>query len=177
MHTVSYVYPMDGAGKLARILLNSTIREVWNLMSEKDKCLAEIGFSNFDEYKQSYLWTSIKKHILWRDANICRSKYCRNRATEVVTLAYSVPILLGKSPHCLVSVCPDCFYEIEIGKDGEPRPTNESLSKTLFKLTESSLVKGVSNPYIGKWFRNQFDTNITVRKDLLKELKELNLNV
>lgn len=168
---------MDGAGKLARILLNSTIREVWNLMSVKDECLAEIGFSNFVEYKQSYLWTVIKKHILRRDANICRSKYCRNRATEVVMLAYSVPILLGKSPHCLVSVCPDCFYEIEIDKKGVPRPINESLSKTLFKLTESSLVKGVSNPYIGKWYRNQADANGSVRIELLKELKELNLNV
>ena len=107
-------------------------------MEQKDVCSAELGFKDFEEYKKSYLWIIIRKHILHRDACICRGKYCKNRASKVVHLAYTVPILLGKSPHCLVSVCPDC--EKEINESDNP------LQETIYKLTETQLVKGVSIP-------------------------------
>lgn len=134
--------------------------------------LAEIGFKSLKEYRSSKMWNIIQQHVLDRDAGQCRAKRCNDRAVAVVPMAYSVPILLGKSPHCLISVCDYCFDQIVLSEDLVSRPIAEQLSITVIKITGTEITKGVSSPYLGKWFKNQYSANIRFGQQLKTALKD-----
>lgn len=139
--------------------------------------LAEIGFTSLEEYRSSELWKIIEKMVLERDAGQCRAKRCNDRAVAVVPMAYSVPIFLGKSPHCLISVCDYCFDQINLSEDLVQRSAEERLAITVIKITGTEITKGVSAPYLGKWFKNQYSANIRFGQQLKAALKEANCYV
>ena len=141
---------------------------------ERQHVIQQLGFSNYKEYLQSDLWKIIRKHILARDAYHCRARRCNNRTNEVHHFTYDSATLIGRSPYTLVSLCRECHYSIEFDGD-KKRPLKEVQIKTLEKVLDTSIIKGVSNPKIGKWFRNQIQMNIKIRDSIRAELKGISL--
>lgn len=133
--------------------------------------LKQLGFSNYQEYLNSILWKIIRKHVLYRDVRFCRSRRCNNKSNIVHHLNYNVPTLIGQSPQTLITVCSECHQEIEF--DGtKKRSLKDTQRRTLELVTGSNLTVGVSNPKIGFWFKNQYHSNIEVRKAIQLELQE-----
>lgn len=136
---------------------------------ERNNILAQMGFLSYQEYRESELWKIIKKHVLERDYYYCRGKLCNNRSRTVHHFTYNRPTLEGQSPYTLITLCETCHRKVEfIGN--KKRNFRDVQKATLELVTNTELLKGVSNPKVGRWFRNQFQMNIPVRNAIQKEL-------
>jgi hypothetical protein len=141
---------------------------------ERQIALTQLRFNNYQEYLDSKLWKVIRKHILERDVNFCRARKCNNRSNEVHHFNYGTVTLLGQSPQTLVTLCRACHEKAHFDKE-KSLPLKQVQIRTLEMVIGTSIKNGVSNPSIGKWFRNQYQCNIQVRKDILKELAKIGI--
>lgn len=141
---------------------------------ERQIALTELKFNSYREYLDSKLWKVIRKHILDRDVNFCRARKCNNRSKEVHHFNYGIVTLLGQSPQTLVTFCRSCHEKAHF-EDGKSLPLKQVQIRTLEMVIGTSIKTGVSNPSIGKWFRNQYHCNIQVRKDIQEELAKLGI--
>ena len=139
---------------------------------ERNEILAELGFLSYQDYLDSELWKVIRKHILDRDYYYCRGKLCNQRTNVVHHFTYNRPTLLGLSPYTLITLCRDCHKKVEYA-NGEKRNLRDVQRATLELVTGTRIEKGISNPKIGWWFKNQFQMNVPIRDAIQKELKEI----
>lgn len=139
----------------------------------RNKILKEMGFSSYEEYRESELWDIIRKKVLSRDACFCR--ICGKRGYEVHHFTYNEKILRGERPEVLITLCRECHQEIEF-QGSKKRSLKDSQRMLLEKVTRTKLVKGVSNPKVGRWFRNQWKTNLPIAAELKEETKHVSLS-
>jgi hypothetical protein len=142
---------------------------------ERNVVLKEMGFRSYQEYLDSELWSIIRKNILSRDAHFCRGKLCNSRSTLVHHLSYNKPTLLGEAPFALITLCKDCHRKVE-WNGSTKRTLKESQKATLELVIGTVLEKGVSNPRVGRWFRNQLQMNVPIRKAILEEINNVSLS-
>lgn len=139
---------------------------------KRDEIVEAMGFRNYSDYLKSDRWKIIRSHILFRDAYICR--ICSTRkATEVHHFTYSESILKGERPELLVSTCRDCHQAIEFDIEGKKRCLKDVQKDFLEKVLRTKLQKGVSNPKIGRWFRNHRQTNKPVLESIAESIRQL----
>lgn len=72
--------------------------------------LKHLGYESYTQYLRSSKWKNIRKKILVRDSNKCRS--CGERASCVHHISYSVDVLNGEDLLPLYSMCNDCHNHI-----------------------------------------------------------------
>jgi len=85
--------------------------------------LKKLGFDNYDQYRCSPLWRTIRCEVLKRDGHKCR-KCGTATADQVHHAAYTTAVLLGRDTDRLFSVCRSCHREIEFDGDVK-RPGSE----------------------------------------------------
>jgi hypothetical protein len=135
---------------------------------KRDEIVEAMGFRKYSDYLKSNRWKVIRSHILFRDAYICR--ICSTRkATEVHHFTYSESELL-------ISTCRDCHQAIEFDSEGKKRCLKDVQKDFLEKVLRTKLQKGVSNPKIGRWFRNHRQANKPVLEAIAESIKQLQAN-
>lgn len=136
---------------------------------ERNKLLSELGFKDYRDYLSSEWWKTIRRIILKRDAFSCRG--CgKHQCNEVHHFTYNKSSLLGAAPECLITLCRDCHQQIEF-EGSRKRSLKDVQKKTLELVVRTELNKGVSNPKVGRWFRNQHQANKPILSEIRKELR------
>lgn len=96
---------------------------------EQDHAARRLGYQNYEHYRQSSLWRSIRKRVLKRDGKICSS--CFAPAKDVHHRSYADDVMRGENDAFLVSVCKACHHLIHY--DGKRwRETWEERDAILF---------------------------------------------
>jgi len=96
----------------------------------RDETLRGMGFSSYDEYRESRLWAWIRRQALRRDKKRCR--ICRGRAEEVHHNSYRLAVLQGRSLGDLFSLCSECHRRVEF--EGGRKRSFEEARKAIFAL-------------------------------------------
>jgi hypothetical protein len=138
---------------------------------ERNEILKSLGFYSYQEYIDSDLWSIIRKEILSRDACFCR--ICGKRGYEVHHFTYSKDILLGKRPEALITLCRDCHQHLEYDEKIK-KPLRQCQRDLLERVTRTKMIKGISNPKIGLWFKNQGQTNRPIAIKIKTKLEKAN---
>jgi 5-methylcytosine-specific restriction endonuclease McrA len=69
------------------------------------------GFPDYESYRRSPLWRSIRRRVLSASNHECAG--CQNRATQVHHRDYRPRVLAGEDLTPLVPVCRECHKKIE----------------------------------------------------------------
>ena len=140
--------------------------------SYRSKALTNLGFETYGDYLNSNLWKVIKYHILDRDVRYCRGRKCNTKTTEVHHLTYIEASLSGQIPHVLLTLCPNCQDKVNYD-NGVKRSIADMAKATLEMMTDTKIVKGVSNPIVGRWFKNQMSVNTHVVPAIQKDIDRI----
>lgn len=134
--------------------------------NQRDRNIRTIGFKAYYTYLKSPLWRTIRKFILDRDEYLCQAKKCKNRATHVHHLAYTIRTLVGKTTGMLVSVCENCHKKCEFTDKGNKLRCLDARDKTFFVVTGLKKTNKTSDRDIGDWFKAKFknDDGVTANK-------------
>ncbi len=86
----------------------------------RNKNLKRLGYATYKEYLRSFLWSSIRKRVLY-ERPLC--DFCGTKSTQVHHSSYSLENLRGNTTVGLHSTCADCHDagEFESGKKITPR--------------------------------------------------------
>lgn len=94
---------------------NKTVQRNSPMTRARQAVLAILGFSSYDSYLQSPLWTTIRSCVLRRDKHICCG--CGEKATQVHHSLYDMETLSGRDLTHLHSICRECHTHIEVKND------------------------------------------------------------
>jgi hypothetical protein len=101
----------------------------------------------------------------------CRARRCNKRSLIVHPITFNRYCLAGQTPYAMIILCKACQQKTFF--DGETKLNLEMMTKrTMELLTNTKIVKGISNPSIGLWFKNQKQANKEVLLRINKELQE-----
>lgn len=98
-----------------------------NAYSRRNKLLKELGYEDYQSYRESSIWLMARQSVLVNGAE-CIS--CFKPAEHVHHLEYDLDTLQGKTFDRLVPVCNSCHYVAEFDAHGNKRSlgrTNEAL--------------------------------------------------
>lgn len=137
--------------------------------------LKQLGFSQYGQYTNSLLWTTIKRTVLHHRECTCENQRCHYRNDEVVKqvhhLSYTTPIMLGINPSQLVVLCRHCHEWCEYS-GGVKLELQAARLRTLMIVGAPRLIAGQSNPKVGSWFRNRYQLNRVLAQTIFKKLEE-----
>jgi hypothetical protein len=137
-----------------------------------DDEIKSLGFKNFLSYRRSELWRIIQNNIQERDMCYCRARRCNKRSLIVHPITFNRYCLSGQTPYAMVILCKSCQQKTFF--DGGTKLDLAMMAKrTMEILTGTKIVKGISNPAVGIWFKNQKQANQQVLLKLTKELETL----
>jgi hypothetical protein len=131
--------------------------------------LKSLGFKSYKDYLNSELWKIIKEVVLARDVHHCRC--CGATGDNVFRYTDSKAAFLGAQPELLITVCNQCLRDIYY-EGRRKRSLRGSQKFMLEQVTRTKIVKGVSNPRVGYWFKRQAEANVETRETIRAKIKE-----
>ncbi len=81
---------------------------------------------DYEDYRKTKLWKSIKKRILERDQKQCGR--CGGSAAVVHHISYDPPVMLGQDDSKLISLCNGCHSVVHFDKNGNVRGSEDQFS-------------------------------------------------
>lgn len=100
--------------------------------------LLKLGFISYTNYLNSDLWSGIRSRAYQIHGRNC--KICKNPATALHHLDYSLDTLKGFRMNSLIPICDECHKKVEF--DGEiKRPVHEVRQITLSLISKKKVRK------------------------------------
>jgi hypothetical protein len=96
----------------------------WDDYKVRAEVVIELGFSSYQDYLASELWSGIRNAVMDRDCKTCG--ICRRPATHVHHLRYTKTVLLGLNLDQLVCLCARCHKRLEFKPNGRKTSPVES---------------------------------------------------
>ena len=94
--------------------------------------LAEMGFTSYQQYLESPLWSAIRKRHLKVMHYSCQ--ICKDRANQVHHRQYRMVDLQGETSKQLVAICQNCHRWIEFDDDGTKLMDSNQINSRLDRL-------------------------------------------
>jgi hypothetical protein len=141
---------------------------------QRQEALNCLGFQAYTDYLQSDLWKIIRREIYIRDGGRCQGKPCSDLGPKYIHhLGYTASILIGLNPGALVCLCKPHHDFVEFDENGAKLDLPDVGRKThsLLRRIIAKTARGVSNPAIGRWFRDQHRKNRPVVARIINKLK------
>lgn len=142
--------------------------------SDRHNNVKLLKFKDYYEYQLSPLWDIIRRTVIANNCNRCEGLRCKRtcKVIQVHHLAYSMPVLLGINPGCLISLCKDCHTWCEFDDNGKKiNDTYVVRSRTLFCVSNFRYLSG-SNRNIGTFFKTRFALHQDCAQLIFKRLRE-----
>lgn len=110
----------------------------------RNRILKRLGFSCYEEYRESKLWCGIRERVLDKYKHQCVC--CGAKATQVHHAKYTEDNLSGKRLVNMVAICRGCHERAELRKDGSKASLDEAnqhiLSATNHAVAREMLESG-----------------------------------
>lgn len=98
-----------------------------NIYVVRNRLLADLGFSDYSQYRSSKLWKGIRLRVFKRDKSLCR--LCKRKAKVVHHITYTKKNLTGQNLAYMISLCNRCHCRCEFSQSRKITKNSELFDK------------------------------------------------